>query len=100
MNTYIDTSANIIPWSERIITVEADIQRDKEMFGRIRFSLKPAQYADFMNLEGTYKGTLLSKDFNFIVKLLPTDVIIIYSDNYEEIKKEYENDKKVKDERG
>lgn len=78
-------------WEDEKITVKAIIERGNDRFGPYRFFLTPSEYDNFKAMKGTFTGFSLT-DNDIVINLLPTDIIYIESDNYDEIKEKFDKD--------
>lgn len=82
-------------WKDEKITVKAIIERGNDKFGPYRFFLNPSEYNNFKAMKGTFTGFSLT-DNDIVINLLPTDIIYIESDNYDEVKEKFDTNYKEK----
>lgn len=82
-------------WEDEKITVKAIIERGNDRFGPYRFFLTPSEYNNFKAMKGTFTGFSLT-DNDIVINLLPTDIIYIESDNYDEVKEKFDTNYKEK----
>lgn len=82
-------------WEDEKITVKAIIERGNDRFGPYHFFLTPSEYNNFKAMKGTFTGFSLT-DNDIVINLLPTDIIYIESDNYNEIKEKFDTNYKEK----
>ena len=71
------------------ITLIINIQRDGKEIEQIKFIVFPPEYNDIINLKGAHRGYLTGFDKEIIINFLPTDIIVIVSDNYQEVKENF-----------
>lgn len=77
-------------WEKEKITLIVNIQRDGKEVGQIKFIVSPSEYNDIMNLKGAHRGYLIEYDKEIVINFLSTDVFIVVSDNYKEIRKVFD----------
>ena len=71
------------------------MRRNEKEIGEIKFIVSPSEYKDIMNLRGTHYGRLIKNDQDIIISLFSSDILIIISNDYPEVKKNF--DKKYKE---
>ena len=76
-------------WQNEKITVQATIERRNDKFGPYHFFLTPSEYNNFKGMKGTFTGFSIVDD-DIVINLLPTDIIYIESDNYDEVKEKFD----------
>ena len=74
-------------WERMRINLIVNLQRNEKEIGEIKFTISPTEYEDIINLRGVHYGYLIKNNQDIIINLFPSDILIIISNDYPEIKK-------------
>lgn len=77
-------------WKRVRINLIVNLQRNEKEIGEIKFTVSPTECEDIINLRGVHCGYLIKNNQNIIINLLPSDILIIISNDYPEIKKNFD----------
>jgi len=82
-------------WERIRINLIINLQRNEKEIGEIKFTVSPTEYEDIINLRGVHCGYLIKNNQDIIINFFPSDILIIISNDFPEVKENF--DKKYKE---
>lgn len=77
-------------WENTKINLIVNLQRNDTEIRGIKFVVSPSEYKDIMNLRGAHCGSLIKNNQNIVISFFPSDILIIISNDYPEVKKNFD----------
>ena len=93
-NIYRDRIKQIL-WENTRINLIVTLRRDNTEIREIKFVVSPSEYREIMELRDAHRGTLIKNNQDIVINFLPTDILLIISNDYPEVKENF--DKKYKE---